>query len=68
MDKMPNSETLELLILRVEHEGLELKYSETEERFMEELLRVKVTDYDQYLIYFVRYKEMRTEFTADFYD
>ena len=65
---MPNAETLELLILRVEHEGLDLAYSPTEERFMEELLKVNVTDYDQFLIYLVRYKNMRTEFTADFYD
>ena len=65
---MPNAETLELLILRVEHEGLELKYSETEERFMEELLRVKVTDYDQFLIYFIRYSNLRRAFKATFYE
>ena len=65
---MPNSETLELLILRVEHEGMEIQYTRAEEIFMEELLRVKATDYDQFLIYFVRYKNMRADFTASFYE
>ena len=65
---MPNSETLELLILRVEHEDMDISRSKNERRFLKELAIVRDTDYDQFLIYLIRYSNLRRAFTATFYD
>ena len=65
---MPNSETLELLILRVEHEDMDISRSKNERRFLKELAIVRGTDYDQFLIYLIRYSNLRRAFNATFYE
>ena len=65
---MPNSETLELLMLRVEHEEMDISRSKNERRFLKELAIVRGTDYDQFLIYLIRYSNLRRAFNATFYE
>ena len=65
---MPNAETLELLILRVEHEDMDITRSKNEKRFIKELAIVRGTDYDQFLIYLIRYSNLRRAFRATFYE
>ena len=65
---MPNAETLELLMLRVEHEDMDISRSKNEKRFIKELAEVRKTDYDQFLIYFIRYSNLRRAFKATFYE
>ena len=65
---MPNSETLELLMLRIEHEEMDISRSKNERRFLKELALVRDTDYDQFLIYLIRYSNRRREFNASFYE
>ena len=65
---MPNSETLELLMRRIEHEEMDISRSKNEKRFIKELAEVRKTDYDQFLIYLIRYSNLRRAFQANFYD
>ena len=67
MDKMPNSETLEVLMRRIEHEEMNISYSKNEKRIMKELARVRTVDYDQHLIYLIRHGNLRRAFRAEFY-
>jgi len=65
---MPNGETLEKILERIQREGMELSFSKTERRFMMELGRVRKTDYDDFIKYLIRYKNMRADFIASFYE